>query len=225
MIVHCWVKAVAVLLWSMDPEQILYIDINVIFSPSLPCSVLYDHLPRPWISLPLLIYRNLMIFSTMMAVPLGLYVKSQFKVISEVDTVAPFQYFTMVLRNESIALFFFQLVFVSESNWIFILLLIILVNNSVKRWALEHRSSPFGLTKIIFIDHMSCSFISFQNDRFLFSSFIYLILYYIVDLCALGLEDLCVNLLFSLFSNSILFFNCLNYLFTNYFIDYVCWPS
>jgi len=89
-IVHCWVKYVAVLDGSIEPWKILYTNISVIFCAFLPCSVMYDHLPNSWLSFPLFIFRDRTLLSVIIAVPPGLYIKSQFKLVSDVVTVAPF---------------------------------------------------------------------------------------------------------------------------------------
>ena len=74
-----------------------------------------------------------MVLQAMIVVPLGLYVESQFKVVSDVMSTASFQYLAIMLRNKSLALLFFQWVFLSASSRMFILLGLLLINNSVRR--------------------------------------------------------------------------------------------
>lgn len=73
-----------------------------------------------------------MVLSAIIAVPPGLYVKSQVKIVQYDETVAPFQYLAIMLRNRSFVLLFFQWVFVSASSRIYIMLGLILINSSVR---------------------------------------------------------------------------------------------
>lgn len=45
-----------------------------------------------------------MVLSPILAVPPGLYVKSQVKLVQYAETVAPFQYLAIMLRNKSFVL-------------------------------------------------------------------------------------------------------------------------
>ena len=104
-IVHCWVKAVIVLVGSMGPLHTLYTEINVTIRPSRPCSVRQDRLLKPWLSFPLFIFRDLNLLFADIAVPPGLYIESQLKLVSDVVMATPFQCCAIVFLKLSYTLF------------------------------------------------------------------------------------------------------------------------